>query len=482
MGLTPVGASPAGPGGSYYQPVPLVGVESQPSSRFAFTKGTATRTLTYLDEYVAAAETQRQNEHVDAEMVFVGYGIESPEYQWNDYKDVDVRGKVLVMLVNDPPSDDPKLFGGKALTYYGRWTYKYEIAAKKGAVGAVLIHTTPSAGYAWAVVRNSWGRERPYVQLKPGEPALAAAAWITEARARDLMQMAGQDLANLTAVAARREFRPVPLGVRLVADLVSKIRPIQTTNVVGLIEGSDPKLKDQVVIYTAHYDHLGIGTPVDGDAIYNGAVDNASGTALLLELARVFVESPQKPRRSLLFIGVAAEEGGLRGSEYYAANPLIRPGKTAANINYDGLPVLGRTRDVGLLGIERTSLYATAQRIAGAMGLTITPDSHPEQGFYYRSDQFSLAKVGIPAISVRAGLDYVGKPADWGQQQWQEYQQKRYHQPADEYNPSWDFSGAVEMGALGIYLGWEAAQMDSLPTWNAGDEFAAGRQQSLSRP
>lgn len=474
------GLKPAAVGGSYFQPVPLVGIDLQPSSTFAFVKGGERRAMTYLEDYVAAVETQRQVEDVDAEMVFVGYGIEAPEYQWNDYKDADVRGKVLVMLVNDPPSEDPKFFGGKALTYYGRWTYKYEIAARKGAVGAVLIHTTPLAGYAWAVVRNSWGRERPYVRLKSGEPALAVASWITEARARALMEWAGQDLDKLMAAAAQREFRPVPLGVRLVAHLESKLRPIEAVNVVGLVEGSDPKLKDQVVVYTAHYDHLGIGTPVAGDAIYNGAQDNASGSSLLLELARVFAQAPRKPRRSVLFISVAAEEGGLRGSEYYAAHPLIPPGKTASNINYDGLPMHGRTRDVGLLGVERTSLYPAARRIARAMGLTITADSHPEQGYYYRSDQFSLAKVGIPAISVRAGLDYIGKPPGWGQQKWLEYQQKHYHQPSDEYDPSWDFSGAVQMGTLGIYLGWEAAQMDQLPTWNPGDEFAAAREHSLS--
>ncbi|MBI4461278.1 MAG: M20/M25/M40 family metallo-hydrolase [Acidobacteria bacterium] len=473
------GLKPAVPDGSYFQRVPLVGIDTRTTSTLTLVTPQGERPLKYLDEFVATAETQRELQEVDAEIMFVGYGIEAPEYNWDDYKGADIRGKVLLMLVNDPPSDDPRLFGGRALTYYGRWTYKYEKALAKGARGAILIHTPQSAGYGWEVVRNSWGRERPYVRLKPNEPALELASWITEPVARELLAATGHDLAALTSAAARRDFRPVPLPVRVRARLESGMREIETANVVGLVEGSDPKRKDEVVIYTAHYDHLGIGTPVAGDAIYNGAVDNASGMALLLELARAFAEVSEKPPRTLLFIACAAEEGGLRGSEYYATNPIFPPGQTAANINYDGLLVLGRTRDVSLLGIERTTLYSAAERIAHALGLTIKPDANPEQGYYYRSDHFSLAKVGVPATSVDLGQDYVGKPAGWGAAQEQEYREKRYHRPADEYDPSWDFSGLVELAKLGVYLGWEAASVAALPGWKPGDEFEAARKASL---
>jgi len=476
------GLKPGGVAGSYLQPVPLMGIETKTSTTFAFLTPRGERSLKYLEEFVATAETQRELQQVDAEVVFVGYGVQAPEFDWDDYKGLSVRGKVLLMLVNDPPSDDPGHFGGKALTYYGRWTYKYEKALAMGAVGAVLVHTPQSAGYGWDVVRNSWGRERPYVRLKRAEPALQVASWITEDVARELVSAAGQDLAALTRAAARRGFQPVPLPLRLRARLESKVRPVETANVLGLIEGSDPVRKNEVVIYTAHYDHLGVGTPVDGDAIYNGAVDNASGTALLLELARAWAQAPQKPARSLLFIACAAEEGGLRGSEYYAGNPTFPPGKIAANINYDALLVLGRTRDVTLLGVERTTLQTAAERIARVMSLTIKPDASPEQGFYYRSDHFSLAKVGVPAMSVDVGQDYVGKPAGWGAEKEKDYREKRYHRPGDHYDPSWDFSGLVEVARLGVYLGWEAATMAELPGWKPGDEFAAARAASLKAP
>ncbi|MFQ5817487.1 MAG: M28 family peptidase [Terriglobia bacterium] len=473
------GLQPAGPDGGYFQRVPLMGLETKTTTTLTFLTPRGERHLHYLEEFVATAETQQEVQEVDAEVVFVGYGIEAPEYEWDDYKGVAVRGKVLLMLVNDPPSHDPRHFGGKALTYYGRWTYKYEQARAKGAAGAILIHTTPSAGYGWAVVRNSWGRERPFVRLQPGAPALGIAGWITEAVARELLAAVGQDLTALAQAAAQRDFRPRALPLRLRAHLETQIRPLETANVLGLLAGSDPERNDEVVIYTAHYDHLGVGTPQSGDAIYNGAVDNASGTALLLELARAFAAAPHTPRRSLLFVAYAAEEGGLRGSEYYAAHPPFPPGKTAANLNYDALPMLGRTRDLALLGMERTTLYPTAQRIARALGLTLRPDLNPEQGYYYRSDHFSLAKVGVPAVSLDLGQDYVGKPADWGAAQERDYREKRYHRPADEYDPGWDFSGLVAIAKFGVYLGWEAASVEVLPGWQPGDEFAAARAASL---
>jgi hypothetical protein len=323
--------------GSYIQPVPLIGIQTQPGTSVSIVKGGQELQLNWLTDWVGDDQSQSESSGIATPMVFVGYGIVAPEYQWDDYKGQDMRGKVLVMLVNDPPSDDPKFFGGKALTYYGRWTYKYEMATKQGAIGAVLIHTTPSAGYGWEVVRNSWGRENPYVRLAPGQQALKLAAWITEQSARQAVQMAGQDLERLVAAAARRDFQPVPLGLDLRARMASKVREIKTANVVGVLEGSDPQLKQQAVVYTAHHDHLGIGEAVNRDAIYNGAVDNASGVAILMEMARAYAAASVCPRRSVVFAAVTGEEGGLRGSDYYAQHPVFPAGKTAADINYDGI-------------------------------------------------------------------------------------------------------------------------------------------------
>ncbi len=467
-----------GNNGSFIQPVALVGIETEPSSTITISKNGGAVNLTYLDDFVASDETQNRGSTVDADMVFVGYGIEAPEMQWDDYKGLDVRGKVLVMLVNDPPSDDPKHFGGKGLTYYGRWTYKYEQAVRKGAVGAVLVHTPQSAGYGWDVVRNSWGRERPYVKLAAGEQALKVAAWVTEAAARKMMRLAGEDLDRLTANAARRESHPAELGLKLRARIASKVREFKTANVVGRVEGRDPKLKEQAVVYSAHHDHLGVNPAMKGDNIFNGAVDNASGVAILLELARAFQAAPVRPPRSLLFVALAAEEGGLRGSEYYARNPVVPAGKTAANINYDAIAFYGRTRDVQLLGIERTTLEPAAKRAAAELGFQLVPDKNPEQGYYYRSDHFSLARVGIPAASLDLGTDVIGKPPGWGEQQEAEYRKNRYHQPADEFQPDWDYSAAVQAAEIGIFIGWEAATQPVLPGWKKGDEFEAARLKS----
>jgi Zn-dependent M28 family amino/carboxypeptidase len=482
LGLEP-GASKT----SYLQEVPLVGIETQPESRLAITAGAQRLEARWLEDYVANAETQKESEEIDAPLVFVGYGITAPEYRWDDFKGEDVGGKVVVMLVNDPPSDDPALFGGKALTYYGRWTYKYESAARAGAVGAILIHTDESAGYGWSVVRNSWGRERPYVALSPGGPkTLQLAAWVTEPFGRDFLKAAGQDFDALRKAAATREFRPVPLSLRLQARLATKIRPITTWNVVGTLRGSDPKLRDQAVVYTAHYDHLGRGNPEDGDDIYNGAQDNASGVATLLETARLFTLLDTPPRRSILFIACAAEEGGLRGSEYYASHPIVPTHLTAANINMDGTPVWGQPADFTFLGADRSTLRDIVAEASRAVGFRVSADQHPEQGSFYRSDQFNFAKVGIPAFSLDPGLDYVGKPEGYGQKMWQEYEDKRYHRPKDEYDHAFDLSGSAQSARIALYIGYRVAQTDPLPQWNKGDEFAAARTAALqavsSRP
>jgi Zn-dependent M28 family amino/carboxypeptidase len=465
---------------SYLQEVPLVGIETDPGSRLAIAAGSRTFEARWLEDYVASAETQKETEEIDAPLVFVGYGIQAPEYRWDDFKGQDVKGKILVMLVNDPPSDDPALFGGKALTYYGRWTYKYESAARAGAAGAILIHTDESAGYGWNVVRNSWGRERPFVALQPGGRALQIAAWVTESFGRDILKAAGQDFDALRAAAAGRDFRPVPLSLQAKAKLTMKVRPIVTWNVVGRLRGSDPKLGEQAVVYTAHYDHLGRGNPEDGDDIYNGAQDNASGVATLLETARLFTLFPKAPRRSVLFIACAAEEGGLRGSEFYATHPLVPTQLTAANINMDGTPVWGRPADFTFLGADRSTLKEVVADASREIGFRVVADQHPEQGSFYRSDQFNFAKVGIPAFSLDPGLDYVGKPKGYGETIWKEYEEKRYHRPKDEYDPSFDLSGSAETARIAVFVGYRVAQADGMPRWNEGDEFAAARAAAIS--
>jgi Zn-dependent M28 family amino/carboxypeptidase len=475
LGLEP-GASKV----SYLQEVPLVGIETLPESKLEIATPAGRTLLGPLEEYVANSETQKEVEVIEAPVVFVGYGIVAPEFRWDDFKGVDVKDKVLLMLVNDPPSPSPALFGGKALTYYGRWTYKYESAARAGAAGAILIHTDESAGYGWNVVRNSWGRERPYVALGPDSPPrLKLAAWVTEKLARYMFKTTAQSFDDLRKAAASRDFHPVPLDIRVQARLVTKVRPITTWNVIGRLPGSDPSLKEQTVIFTAHYDHLGRGTPEGGDDIYNGARDNASGVATMIEAARLLTLLPKPPRRDLLFIACAAEEGGLRGSEYYAAHPVVPTHLTAANINLDGMSVWGEPRDFSFLGAERSSLNEVVTAASKALGFRVVTDPHPEQGSFYRSDQFNFAKVGIPAFSLDPGLDFVGKPQGYGERMWKDYEEKRYHRPDDEYDTSFDLSGSATAARIASYIGYQVAQADALPRWNPGDEFAAARTAAL---
>jgi Zn-dependent M28 family amino/carboxypeptidase len=477
-----IGLQPAAPEGRYLQDVPLVGVETRPQSRLSILAEGRSLDAKMFEDFVANAETQKEEEDIDAPLVFVGYGITAPEYAWDDFKGTDVRGKVLVMLVNDPPSDDPALFGGKALTYYGRWTYKYESAARAGADGAILIHTDASAGYGWNVVRNSWGRERPYVARGPESGhALALAAWVTEAFGRDLLKSAGQDFDALREAAARRDFRPVPLPLRARARMLTTLRPIITWNVLGRLPGTDPALRDEAVIFTAHYDHLGKGAPEGDDDIYNGAFDNASGVATLLEVARAstLLRGSARPRRSLMFIACAAEEGGLRGSEYYAAHPVVPTERSAANINMDGTPVWGQPRDFTFLGADRSSLAQVVQEASRALGFSVVQDPHPEQGSFYRSDQFNFAKVGIPAFSLDPGLDYIGKPAGYGEKIWEEYEATRYHRPKDEYDASFDLSGSAATARIALYIADRISLAPALPKWKPGDEFEAARKAAI---
>jgi Zn-dependent M28 family amino/carboxypeptidase len=479
------GLEPAGDNGTYFQRVPLLGLTTdREKTSLAFAKnGTAVLgPLKIEEEYVGQNKAQLESDTLDSEVVFVGHGVVAPEYKWDDYKGLDTRGKTLVMLVDDPPADaqEPDLFKGKTRTYYGRWTYKYEIGAAKNAAAVILIHTTDAAGYGWQVVSNSWGSENSFAKNKPGEPALHLAGWITEKIARDLFKQAGFDLDAMTKAAASRDFKPVPLGVKLSGTIVTKIRPFDTANVVARLRGSDAKLRDEAVLFSAHHDHLGVGKPdASGDRIYNGAIDNASGCAVLLEMARVWSQTKPAPKRSIYFAAVAAEEQGLLGSAYLGQNPPIPAGRIALALNYDAIPELGRVSDVNMNGIERTTFYPTAERITKALGLTIVPDPEPEQGHYYRSDHFSLGKVGIPAVSIDPGPNVIGKGKEWGAEQSNDYRAHRYHQPSDEFNPKWDWSEGVQMAQLGFWLAWDAASAASMPNWKPGDEFRATRDKSL---
>ena len=475
------GLKPAGENGSYMQKVPMVGITTEPESTFALVPANGeARSLKYLDEYVATDQTQHPQSDVDADIVFVGYGIEAPEYHWDDYKGVDVKGRVLLMLVNEPPSDDDNFFKGKALTYYGRWTYKYEEAARKGAVGAILIHKTDMASYPWEVVRNSNSGERSSLKLD-GTPKLKVASWVQLDVAKQLVAGAGLDLDKLMADATSRNFHPVALPAKLKAHMVSKVRPFESNNVLAIAPGSDSKLKNEAVMYTAHYDHLGIRPDMPGDNIYNGADDNATGCGILLELARSFAQAAQRPRRSLLFAAVTAEEQGLLGSEYLGKHPPIPARRITLDLNFDDIPPLGTPEQVEVSGSERTTFYPMVQALANNFRLEIRPDSNPGAGYYYRSDHFSLARVGIPAFSVAEGIKYKGHDDAWGMQQAADYTEHRYHQPSDEYRPDMDFRGDAVMARFGFALGWEAATQPKLIGWQRGDEFEAARVKSAGR-
>jgi Zn-dependent M28 family amino/carboxypeptidase len=472
------GLRPAGDNGSYMQKVPLVGVTTLPQTTFSLVPSSgAAMNLKPLDEYVAYDQTQQAESDVDADIVYVGYGIEAPEYNWDDYKGVDVRGKILLMLVNEPytpNNDDPKFFKGRALTYYGRWTYKYEEAARKGAAGVILIHQTEMASYPWEVVRNSNSGEKSYLKLEG--PALKVASWIQLGVAEKLAAAAGSDLNNMMGNALSRNFHPVDLKVKLKAHMVSNVRHFESTNVVALLTGADRSLKDEAVLYTAHYDHLGIRPDMPGDNIYNGAEDNATGCGILLELARVFSAATERPHRSIMFAAVTAEEQGLLGSEYLGKHPPVRAGKITLDLNYDEIMAIGSPQEVEVSGAERTTFYPWVEATAKEFRLAIRPDAHPEAGHFYRSDHFSLARVGIPSFSINEGIKFKGHDEAWGEEQEREYTEKHYHQPSDEYYPGMDFVGDAAMARFGFALGWEAASLPNLVGWQKGDEFEAARK------
>ncbi|MBK9170050.1 MAG: M28 family peptidase [Bryobacterales bacterium] len=476
------GAEPAGENGTYFQAVPLVGVRTDGSPELTATAGGRTVTLRWLDDFAGVNRLQTPSETIDSGAVFAGHGIHAPEFGWDDYKGTDVRGKVVLLFTNEPESADPKFFGGRALTYYGRWTYKYEEATRRGARAVLLLHTTETASYGWDVVRNSWGSEDAMVRRAADTHDLALAGWVTQDAARRMLSLAGHDFEALWKASRERAFQPVALPLRIRGEVRSRIRDIESRNVVARVTGSDPELAGQAVIYSAHWDHLGLAESGDGDRIYNGAVDNATGCAVLLELARAWASLPLKPRRSALFLAVTAEENGLRGSDYYTRQPLVPPGQTVAALNYDALWPFGRTADIVVAGAERTTLWPLVRQVAERMTLAIAPDPRPEAGSYYRSDHFSFARAGIPAFSIRSGREFRGKPADFGDTVARDYVARHYHQPSDEYREDWDFSGIEELAVFGMRVGVEAANQKALSSWNPGDEFLPARERSLMAP
>lgn len=479
MQLEKLGIKP-GNNGSYFQPVSLVAVKADPNTKLNIFNGSNLSSYDFGDEFVAFTGAQTENINLNAEMVFVGYGIDAPEQKWNDYKGDkdDYRGKVLVMMVNDPPATDkePNLFGGKALTYYGRWTYKFEQAARMGAAGVILIHTTESAGYGWQVVRNSNGNWRYDVArtLDDRTPYLQMKSWMTNETAQKVFSQAGMNLDDLREKAKSRDFKPVKLNLRANVELKSQLKKVDSNNVVGFIEGSDAKMKDEYVVYSAHWDHLGVGEPnKKGDNIYNGALDNATGVVSVLGIAEAITKLPTKkrPKRSSVFLFTTAEEQGLLGAEWYSKHPIYPVEKTAANVNLDSVNILGRVGSFSALGVERSNLDEIVEKIAKERGLKLVPDSKPEQGLFFRSDHFPFAKVGIPSLNMEAGDDFVGKPESWGKEQFEAYNSANYHQPSDEFSDSWDFSGLVQLAEISMAIGIEASNNKKLPRYNKDDEF-----------
>ncbi len=469
--FTELGLEPGGDSGTYYQHVPIVSLN--PSPTLSVSGGAPPRDLAYRDQYVAWSERADTLAQARAEVVFVGYGITAPEWQWDDYKGTDVRGKILMMLVNDPGIGDPTIFKDKTLTYYGRWTYKLEEAARHGAVGVLLVHNDSMATYGWATVRNSWTGEQ--VRLDNPPASLQFAGWLTEPAATELLRSRGLDLRQLVAAAGRRDFRPVATGLELTATVRSTLKRMTTANIVGRLPGRDRALSGEAVFVTAHWDHFGIGQPdASGDSIRNGALDNASGVATMLAVADAFSRSGLRPKRSVYFVGIALEESGLLGSQWLATHPPVPAVKMAADLNVDGANLYGRTRDIAALGGDQSSLGALFTRDAAAERLTVTVDTLAAQrGAFFRSDHFSFAKVGVPSLSWSTGDDYVGRPAGWGREQKELYNRTRYHQPSDNLLSWYTVDGAVQQARVLARVTWDVAEAAAQPTWMASSDFAA---------
>ena len=474
--LALLGFAPGAANGSYFQNVSIV--ESMVDSSFTLSAGPGTP-FTYLDDVVAFTGVQQPQVKTAGEIVFVGHGIVAPEYMWNDYAGADLKGKIALIMVNDPPAPpgEPQLFGGSALTYYGRWTYKYEEAARQGAAGAILIHTDESATYPWQVVQSSWSGTQYSIPAVAGEPALGLKAWVTDRAAREIVRRAGKDLDELRKAALARGAAPVPLGIEASATVSQQVQQRTSPNVIGLLKGAND---GQAVVYTAHYDHLGMrdakpGDPPGLDRIYNGAIDNASGLAGVLELAQALAHARSVPARSIYILFTTAEESGLLGAEYFAAHPVLPAGAWAANVNIDSLNMSGRTKDIVLLGAERSTLGGMAAALASERGRTVGPDPEPGRGYFFRSDHFPLAKIGIPALSLSEPTEYVGKDPAFAKKLRDEYNEKDYHQPSDEMRADWDYAGAVDDMRFLAELGWRIANAPEVPAYNPNEQFARPR-------
>jgi Zn-dependent M28 family amino/carboxypeptidase len=485
-----LGLRPGNPDGTFIQKVQLVGITSKPT--LTFTVGGTTLPMEHITEFVGP--TSRVQEHIamkDTEVVFVGYGVVAPEYGWDDYKGVNVRGKTVVMLVNDPPvvdpktgQLDPKIFGGNAMTYYGRWTYKYEIAAEKGAAACLIVHETGPAAYPFGVVVTSRTRENFEIRARDGNAGhVAMEGWLTVDAARKLFTACGRDFDQLKKSAATREFRPAALGAKASFTIESTLRNVDSRNVVALLPGADAKLRDEYLIYTAHWDHLGRDERLKGDQIYNGAADNAAGTAVLLELAQAFKALPlaDRPKRSILFLSVTAEEKGLLGSRYYAQNPLYPLNHTLADINMDGANQFGPTSDLEVIGFGASTLDDLGLAAAQAQGRELKPEAHPERGSFYRSDHFEFAKVGVPAFYPKSGKLFIGQPAEYGEKLTADYIAHRYHQVSDEVQPDWTFEGAAQDTEFLMQVGLHVANDPAWPAWKPGNEFKARRDAMLKK-
>ena len=485
-----IGLKPGNTDGTYVQKVPLVGILARNTVPLTVAKGAQKQTFKWADEVVAWTKRVADGAEIkDSDLVFAGYGVEAPEFNWNDFKDADVKGKTLVVLVNDPPVPDPadpskldaKTFGGNAMTYYGRWTYKFEQGARKGAAGILIVHETEPAGYPFSVVQGNLREKFDLVTPDKNMGRSAIEGWITLDAAKRIFKMAGQDFDALKKQAVTREFKPVPLGLKASLGVGNTMRTIDSQNVLARLEGSDAKLKDEYIIYTAHWDHLGVGAPVKGDKIYNGALDNASGVGAVLEIARALSQAEPKPKRSFVFLMVTAEEQGLLGSQYYSVSPVYPLEKTLANINVDGVNQWGRTKDITVVGIGASDLDDYLREAAAQQGRTLRPDPEPEKGFYYRSDHFNFAKQGVPALYTDTGVEFIGKDEAYSKKKRDEYTNIDYHAPSDHIKPDWDLSGAAEDADLMVLVGYRLANAAKFPEWKPGNEFRAKREAMLKK-
>jgi Zn-dependent M28 family amino/carboxypeptidase len=478
--LQSFGVKPGVGDSSYFQRVPIDVVKSDPATIKVTASGKANANLRFTEDVVVWPGSATDASSARGELIFVGYGATAPEYRWDDFKGTDVRGKVLLVLVNDPPAtaSEPNLFGGRAMTYYGRWTYKYEEAERRGAAGMLIVHTTERAGYPWHVVVNSNSTEHRLLPRDPAAPApIGVRGWITDSAATSLLAQAGLSMTDLRKRAESRDFRPVSTGIIIDETMRNSLAHMSANNVVGVLRGIDPKVRDEYVAYSAHWDHFGIGPVVNGDSIYNGAVDNASGVAAVLTIAHAAAEGV-KPRRSQLFVFVTAEESGLLGSAYFGAHPTVPASKIVAALNMDIVPLNGRVRDLNVTGDNKSSLGPALAQLVKSEGVRLSPDAHPEQGHFYRSDHFSFAIAGIPSVSIGGGVDYMGRPAGWGLKQAEDYTAHRYHQPSDEYRSDFDLSGAAQLAEIVYRFGLSLGNARTVPTWNADAEFKAARDAS----